>query len=62
MALYGKEDATLKALEFTKLAIDKGLLGPVSPNGFGNPADAGKKTAEFVGGFIKQLTKEIESL
>jgi len=62
MALYENKDATLKALDLAKLAIENGLLAGVTPNGFVNPAESGKKTAEFVGGFVKELTKQIESL
>ncbi|WP_321943024.1 hypothetical protein [Paraburkholderia tropica] len=60
MAIFNKVDATFKALELTKIAIESGFLAPtMAPN---HGATGGKESAEFVGAFIKQLTEELESL
>ncbi|BAO88932.1 hypothetical protein [Caballeronia cordobensis] len=62
MALYDKDGATIKAIELVQNAIQQGLLASVTPNTMGNPTESGKKTAEFVGSLIKELSKQIESM
>ena len=62
MATYDRDGATLKALELVSHAIQAGMLKGVDPSAFGNPAQAGKETGQFIGSIIKELAAQIESL
>jgi uncharacterized lipoprotein len=62
MANYERYNASQQALEIAKLAVGAGLLKPTTPDNYDNPADSGKKAAEWVGAFIEELTTRIEKL
>ncbi|MBU9385111.1 hypothetical protein [Burkholderia gladioli] len=62
MTTYNKIEAAEKAIELTSKALSAGWFTPAQPHGHLNPANTGKQGAEFLGAFIKQLAKELESL
>ncbi|MFP3638125.1 hypothetical protein [Paraburkholderia sp. SIMBA_054] len=62
MATYDRFKAAERAVEIAKLAVQAGLINSVTPHGLDDPAKSGTKAAEWVGGFIAELTDRIEKL
>lgn len=62
MATYDRLKAAERAVEIAKQAVQAGILHPVTPNSMTDPAESGKKSAEWIGGFIAELTNRIEKL
>ncbi|MFD1556021.1 hypothetical protein ACFSHT_10350 [Paraburkholderia silviterrae] len=62
MAIYTATEATGKAVDLAKAALEAGWFTPVIGANYGDPAKAGRENAQFLGAFIKQLTEEIKAL
>jgi hypothetical protein len=62
MAIFDQQNASHKAVEIAKAAIDAGWLKDLTPHGLNDHVNAGKETAEFLGSFIKTLAAELQKL
>ncbi|PRX32242.1 hypothetical protein B0G75_104263 [Paraburkholderia sp. BL18I3N2] len=62
MATYNRTEATERAIEIARLAVQAGVLHPVAVDNRSNPEESGKNAAAWLGGFVAELAGRIEKL